>query len=195
MPLSCFSHFSDSKQNRKKNRERIINIISMRKWIFEPPHDKTNKMNVRPAMTQISLGIRPAWASAQSDQSSLYAQWVAKDPSFLHADSEDSDQTGWMPRLIWVFAGRTLTLLVLSWGGSFVYFYTEFQMSRAKRKITKLLSIFHAITVQSYNWEMCSFQYVKSSYQTFNEKIIFCFLLLYKNMIKKIKRSLHKLVK
>ena len=48
-----------------------------------------------------------AWTSAQSDQSSLCAQWVAKDPSFLHADSEDSDQTGWMPRLIWVFAGHT----------------------------------------------------------------------------------------
>ena len=25
------------------------------------------------------------------------AQWVAKDPSFLHADSKDSDQTGRMP--------------------------------------------------------------------------------------------------
>ena len=30
-----------------------------------------------------------AWASAQSDQSSLCAQWVAKDPSFLHANSPD----------------------------------------------------------------------------------------------------------
>ena len=30
------------------------------------------------------------------------------------AHSEDSDQTGRMPRLIWVFAGRTLILLVLS---------------------------------------------------------------------------------
>ena len=29
-------------------------------------------------------------------------------PSFRHADSEDSDQTGRMPRLILVFAGRTL---------------------------------------------------------------------------------------
>ena len=28
------------------------------------------------------------------------AHWVAKDPSFLHADSEDPDQTGRMPRLI-----------------------------------------------------------------------------------------------
>ena len=27
----------------------------------EPPHDKTNKMSVRPAKTQISLGIRPVW--------------------------------------------------------------------------------------------------------------------------------------
>ena len=33
-------------------------------------------------------------------ESSLCAQWVAKDPRFLHADSEDSDQTGQMPRLI-----------------------------------------------------------------------------------------------
>ena len=47
------------------------------------------------------------WPSTQSDQSLLCAQWVAKDPSFLHADNEDSDQTGRMPRLIWVFAGRT----------------------------------------------------------------------------------------
>ena len=30
---------------------------------------------------------------AKSDQSSLCAQWVAKDPRFLHADSEYSDQT------------------------------------------------------------------------------------------------------
>ena len=27
--------------------------------IYEPPHDKTNKMNVRPAKTQISLGGCP----------------------------------------------------------------------------------------------------------------------------------------
>ena len=46
-------------------------------------------MSVRPAKTQISLGIRPVWS-----ESSLCAQWLAKDPSFLHADSEDSDQTG-----------------------------------------------------------------------------------------------------
>ena len=35
---------------------------------------------------------------------SLCGQWVAKAPSFLHADSEDSDQTGQMPRLICVMS-------------------------------------------------------------------------------------------
>ena len=67
-----------------------------------------------PAKTQISLGICPVWS-----ESSMCAQWVAKDPRFLHADNEDSDQTGRMPRLIWVFAGRTLILLVLSCRSSF----------------------------------------------------------------------------
>ena len=56
--------------------------------IVELPHDKTNNVVVRPGKTQISL------------ESSLCTQWVAKAPSFLHADSEDSDQTGRMPRLI-----------------------------------------------------------------------------------------------
>ena len=92
-----------------------INILCARWGIaFVPRRDKTNKMSVRPARTKISLGVRPGWS-----ESSLYAHWVAKDPSFLHADSEDSDQTGLMPRLIWIFAGRTVTLLVLSWGGLF----------------------------------------------------------------------------
>ena len=42
--------------------------------------------------------LRSAWASTQSDQSSLCTQWVAKDLRFLHADSEDwSDwaDAGW----------------------------------------------------------------------------------------------------
>ena len=47
-------------------------------------YDKTNKMSVHQAKTQISLGIRPVWS-----ESSMCAQWVAKDPSFLHADRED----------------------------------------------------------------------------------------------------------
>ena len=70
--------------------------------IFEPRHDKTNKMAVRPAKTQISLGIRPVWSesslSAWRNLGSLATHW---------AHSGDSGQTGRMPRLIWVFAGRT----------------------------------------------------------------------------------------
>ena len=72
--------------------------------LFEPRHDKTNKVTMRPAKTQISLGIRPVWS-----ESSLCAQWIAKDPSFLHADSEDSDQTGWMHSH---FVGFVMTRLI-----------------------------------------------------------------------------------
>ena len=49
---------------------------------------KPTKWHVRPAKTQISLGIHPVWS-----ESSLFTLWVAKDPMLLHADSEDSDQT------------------------------------------------------------------------------------------------------
>ena len=86
---------------------------------------KPTKRPVRPR------NLRSAWASAQSDQSlrcpheetlsyPLCAEWVAKDPSFLHAHSEDSDPAGRMSRLIWDFAGRT----------SFFFFFFGFVMSR-----------------------------------------------------------------
>ena len=55
---------------------------------------KTTKWHVRPAKTQISLGIRPVWSefslSAWRKLGSLATHW---------ADSNDSDQTGRMPRL------------------------------------------------------------------------------------------------
>ena len=57
---------------------------------------------MRPVKTQISLGIHPVWS-----ETSLCTQWVAKDPRCHHVDREDIDQTGQMPRLIGVFAGRT----------------------------------------------------------------------------------------
>ena len=63
---------------------------------------KPTKWHVPKAKTRNSLGIHPVWS-----ESLLCTQWVAKDPNFLYADSEDSDQTGRMPRLIWVFGGRT----------------------------------------------------------------------------------------
>ena len=169
---------------------------------LELRHDKTNKVTVRLARTQISLGIRPVWSESSLSawrklrslpikrtaktlirlgrcpgwsESSLGAQslcsfchvtahslnnnpesaqwfqrttniigtsktfqnslvtratwfckhewesWRKLEPLATHrAHSEDSDQTGRMPRLIWVFAGHTLPLLVLSCHGSLV---------------------------------------------------------------------------
>ena len=71
-------------------------------WTFtrletnEPPHDKTNKM----ACAQWRL--RSAWAFAQSNQSSLTA-WRKLGSLAIHwVRSKDSDQTGRMPRLIYL---------------------------------------------------------------------------------------------
>ena len=78
---------------------------------------KPTKWQVRPAKAQISLGIRSVWSeyslSAWRYPGSLATHWV---------HNEDSDQTGRMPRLIWVFAGRTVILYVSSWDGSVILF-------------------------------------------------------------------------
>ena len=50
-------------------------------------------------------------------ESSLSAWRELRSLATYSAHIKDSDQTGRMPRLIWVFAGRTVVLLVLSWGG------------------------------------------------------------------------------
>ena len=77
---------------------------------------KPTKWHIPPAKTQSSLGIRPVWSesslSAWRKLGSLATHW---------AHSEDSDQTGRMPRLIWVVPGRTVTSLVLSCRGSWVF--------------------------------------------------------------------------
>ena len=51
----------------------------------EPPHDKTNKMVCAPSEDTDQPGHPPSVIR-------IFAvpQWVAMDPSFLHADSEDS---------------------------------------------------------------------------------------------------------
>ena len=70
------------------SQEILLTLLCMLLFMIhiwnKPPHDKTNKMTECSAKTQISLGIGPVWS-----ESSLCTQWVAKDPSFLHADSED----------------------------------------------------------------------------------------------------------
>ena len=52
----------------------------------------------------LSRGTKPDILVSSSNSTATHAEIYT---SFLHADSEDSDQTGRMPRLIWVFAGRT----------------------------------------------------------------------------------------
>ena len=61
----------------------------------------------------------------QSEPSSLCALWVAKDHTVLHANSKASDQNGQIPRLIWVFAGRTYHFVgfVLMWLNYYIHMY------------------------------------------------------------------------
>ena len=68
---------------------------------------KPTKWTVRPAKAQISLGIRPVWLD-----SSLSAWRIIGPLTTYGAHSEDSDQTGQMPRLIRVFAGHTSHFVV-----------------------------------------------------------------------------------
>ena len=102
------------------------NVLSCTKWelytraigrlfrtVNEQRHDKTNKMSMPPAKTQISLSINPGWSESSLSTwrklGSLATHWV---------HSEDSDQPGRMPRLIWVFTVGAPILLVLSCVGS-----------------------------------------------------------------------------
>ena len=72
---------------------------------------------VHPVKTQISLGIHSvcsecslsAWRSLES----LAIHWV---------HSKDSDQTGWMPRLIWDVAGRTVIFVGFVMWQLYIYF-------------------------------------------------------------------------
>ena len=89
---------------------------------------KPKKWHVRPAKTQISLGVRPVWSE------SLLSAWRKLGSLATHwALSEDSDQTG----RIWVFAGRTATLMVLACRGSNIlamglyYFHHNISLNRA----------------------------------------------------------------
>ena len=73
-------------------------------WKKKTKKKQTNKQSGLYAQRR----LRSAWASAQSYQSLRCALSRKLRTQFLlQADSADSVQTGRMPRLIWVFAGRT----------------------------------------------------------------------------------------
>ena len=96
------------------------------------------KWHVHPVKTQIGL-IR---ATTQPDQSLLCAQWVAKDPRFLHAGSEDSDQIRWCTGH---FVGSVMLRLISDKNYMFPFvFYTNvikqvYQHSRSFRQKNKPL--------------------------------------------------------
>ena len=72
-----YFHFENDKGTLKQ-----FELISVLKWAASR---QNQQYDCAPAKTQISLGI---------------CSMGSEDPSFLHADSEDSDQTGRIPRLI-----------------------------------------------------------------------------------------------
>ena len=92
----------------------LITVQTIRKrTLIEPHHDKTIKMTVRPAKTQISLGIRPVWS-----ESSLCAQLVAKIQTFFMRTAKTLISLGGCQGWSESSLGAHAILLVLSWGGS-----------------------------------------------------------------------------
>ena len=90
----------------------------------------------------------------------------------LHADSEDSDQTGRMSRLIWVFAGRTAILLVLSCRGSYTLGpkYPRYMYTRTYKQYT------HVYWVQEIH-ERINLKDTFRVYMLIRKKKCFCFVL------------------
>ena len=66
---------------------------------FEPWHDKTNKMSVRPAKTQISLGIHAVWSeswlSTWRKLGSLATHWAHSEDWSDWADAQADQSLRW----------------------------------------------------------------------------------------------------
>ena len=78
----------------------------------EPRHDKTNKVTVRPAKTQISLGIRPVWSasslSAWRKLGSLATHWAHSQDWSDWADAQADLNIHWAHSHIVGFVVRRL---------------------------------------------------------------------------------------
>ena len=57
-------HWRDGGEKHMNDPNTIANmqVEAQQNLQNEPPHDKTNKMKMRPAKTQIRLGIHPVWS-------------------------------------------------------------------------------------------------------------------------------------
>ena len=94
--------YSSSTEFKDKNASKSVTVVWRQSIHYVSClMTKPTKWHVRPVKTQISLGICPVWS-----ESSLSA-WRKLGSLATHcAHSEDSDHTGQMPRLIWLFAGH-----------------------------------------------------------------------------------------
>ena len=110
--------FQDIKEKPKRHGRK-----DGRMWKQYTPHPLTNivwegynKMASAPAKTQISLGIH-LLSLIRVFAVCMKKAWVLSYPMSTQWRLIRQGEGG-MPRLIWVFAGCTVILLVLSWGGS-----------------------------------------------------------------------------
>ena len=99
-----------------------VNMLNCKSYTFFMPlayfymsHDMTKPTKWLCAQRR----LRSAWTSAQSDQSLRCALNVQLRTRAFLMWTGKTGQTGRMPRLIWVFAWRTLILFVLSYRGSY----------------------------------------------------------------------------
>ena len=74
---------------------------------FEPVHDKTNKVTVRPAKTWISLGIRPVWSESSLSTwiklGSLATQWAHSEDWSDWMDAQADLSLRWADRSFYWF--------------------------------------------------------------------------------------------
>ena len=100
---------------------------------------KPTKWQMCRVKTQISLGIHPVWS-----ESSLSA--------WRKLGSEDSDQTGRMPRLIWVFAGHTCHFVGFVMRRLFIFILYEYEMHiGASSGFCRYLSHYRMVLIYSFS--------------------------------------------
>ena len=89
---------------------------------FEPPHDKTNKITVRPSKTQISLDISPVWSesslSAWKKLTCLATHWAHSEDWSDWANAQADLSLRWEHSDFVGFVMRWLIYLTI-WQGFF----------------------------------------------------------------------------
>ena len=108
--ISKFCVENDQKQNWCQNIniqdvQNAVNIVTRRSSYTPPP--LLSRLTTKPTKW-------PVWS-----QSLLYAQWVANDPTFLHAESKDSESDpslrwGHMPFCWFCHAAAQIFLVLIS---------------------------------------------------------------------------------